>query len=59
MSVALVKMAGLTPVSAICEMMGDDGNALRKDKAMEYAKKNGLVYLSGNEIIEGWKKWLE
>jgi 3,4-dihydroxy 2-butanone 4-phosphate synthase len=35
----------------LCEMLGK-GKALPKKDAMDYAKKNGLVFLEGKEIIE-------
>lgn len=61
LSTALLAMAGMYPSATICEMMGDDGKALRKEKAQEYAKRSGIVYLEGSEIIEAWKasKWSE
>jgi len=55
--VSLLKMGGLTPAGSGCEMMGDDGKALSKDKAKQYADKHGLVFLEGKHIIEAWKKW--
>jgi len=55
--VSLLKMGGLTPVGSGCEMMGDDGKALSKDKAKQYADKHDLVFLEGKHIIEAWKKW--
>lgn len=59
LSVALLSMAGLPQVAVGSEMMGNnDGRALSKDEAREYAEKNGLVYLKGKEIIEAWKLWL-
>jgi 3,4-dihydroxy 2-butanone 4-phosphate synthase len=59
LSTALLKMGGMFPSATICEMMGDDGKALSKEKAHEYAKRYGLVHLEGAEIIEEWKrsKW--
>jgi 3,4-dihydroxy 2-butanone 4-phosphate synthase len=59
LSTALLKMGGMFPSATICEMMGDDGKAMSKEKAHEYAKRYGLVYLEGAEIIEEWKssKW--
>jgi 3,4-dihydroxy 2-butanone 4-phosphate synthase len=53
---ALLIMSGLTPSATICEMMGDDGNALPKAKAMEYAKKFDLCCLEGKDIIEAWTR---
>ena len=55
--VSIMKMAGLPVAGSGCEIMGDNGKALPKDKAREYAKKHGLVFLEGKEIVEAWKKW--
>lgn len=59
LSSALLTMGGMFPSATICEMMGDDGKALGKDKAQDYAERYGLTYLEGEEIIEAWKdsKW--
>ncbi|UCE81263.1 MAG: 3,4-dihydroxy-2-butanone-4-phosphate synthase [Methanobacteriota archaeon] len=55
LSTALMIMAGLVPSATVCEMMGDDGNALSKDKASEYAERNGIGFLEGADIISAWK----
>jgi len=55
--ISMMKMAGLTPAGSGCEIMGDNGKALSKEKSEEYAKKHGLVFLEGKEIIEAWKRW--
>jgi len=55
--VSLLKMANLTPVGSGCEIMGDNGKALQKDKAKKYAINHGLVFVEGKEIIKEWKKW--
>jgi 3,4-dihydroxy 2-butanone 4-phosphate synthase len=55
--ISMLKMAKLIPTGSGCEIMGDDGKALSKDKAKKYADDNGLVFLEGNKIIEAWKKW--
>ena len=55
--VSMLKMANLIPVGSGCEIMGDNGKALQKDKAIQYAEKHDLVFLEGKEIIEAWKKW--
>lgn len=55
LATALMKLAELTPTATICEMMGDDGRALSKRKAQDYATENGLLYLDGKEIIRSWK----
>jgi len=55
--ISMLKMADLTPAGSGCEMMGDNGKALAKKQAQEYAKKHNLILLEGKEIIEAWKKW--
>jgi 3,4-dihydroxy 2-butanone 4-phosphate synthase len=55
--VSTMKMADLMPIGSGCEIMGDDGKALSKDKAKGYADDHGLVFLEGKEIVEAWKKW--
>jgi len=56
LATALVTLAGPTPTATICEMMGDDGRALSKAKAKEYAAKNGLLHLDGAEVIKAYKE---
>ena len=55
--VSIMQMAGLSPTGSGCEIMGDDGKALSKEKAQKYAEKNGLVFLEGKEILKAWQKW--
>jgi len=56
LSTALVTMAGLVPSATVCEMMGNDGRALPKDSAKEYADSHGFVFLEGAEVVEAWKE---
>lgn len=57
LTTALAVMAGVTPSTTICEMLGDDGAALSKDEAKEYAAAHNLVFLEGREILEAWRSW--
>ena len=57
LATALVIMGGLVPSATVCEMMGDDGNALSKEKAAAYAEAKGLVFLTGAEIVDAWKEF--
>ena len=57
--VAMLKMAGLTPVGSGCEIMGEDGKAKSKDEIKKFAEDNGYIFLEGREIIERWSKWLK
>ena len=53
---ALMIMAGVDPSATICEMMGDDGNAMPKADVVEYAARKGYVFVEGKDIIEAWKR---
>jgi len=55
--ISMMKMAGLSPAGSGCEIMGNNGRALSKDEAKEYANKHNLVFLEGKDIIKAWKKW--
>jgi 3,4-dihydroxy 2-butanone 4-phosphate synthase len=55
LTTALLAMSGLVPSATICEMMGDDGNALSKEKAKEYARRFDLCFLEGKDIIDAWQ----
>ena len=55
--ISLLQMAGLTPAGSGCEIMGDKGKALPKEDAKNYAEKNNLVFVEGNDIIKAWKQW--
>lgn len=57
LATALLLMAGLTPSATLCEMLGDDGRALRKADAKRYAEARALVFLEGREILEAWRAW--
>jgi len=55
LTTALMVMAGVTPTATICEMMGDDGNSLPKEKAQGYAAEHDIRFLEGREIIKAWR----
>lgn len=59
LSTAMCIMAGMAPSATICEIMGDDGNALGRDAARKFAHENGCQYLEGKDIVEAWKIWSE
>jgi len=53
MSIYLTRLAGLTPVTAICEMMdAETYTALSVDKAEKYAKQNAIPLIDGKELLE-------
>lgn len=51
-SIDLMKMAGLKPVSVICEIMKDDGKMARFSDLLEFARKHNLKIISIEKIIK-------
>jgi len=53
LSIVLARAAGITPAMVMCEMMdGETGKAMTKKDAIAYAKKHGLVFIEGKEVVE-------
>ncbi|MGI0017765.1 MAG: 3,4-dihydroxy-2-butanone-4-phosphate synthase [Nitrosotalea sp.] len=53
MSIYLMKLAGLSPVTAICEMLDSQTfAALSTDKAKKYANDNAIPYFDGAELVK-------
>lgn len=50
-SVDLMKMAGLTPVSVMCEIMNDDGDMARGKALEQIARKFGIRMITVEELI--------
>lgn len=55
LSLELMRLAGLTTTSTICEMMGPHGDALSQKAARAYADANDLVFLTGQEVLDAWQ----
>ena len=49
LALELARIAGTRGMMVLCEMLGN-GKALPKEKAKEYAKKNGIVFLEGRDL---------
>lgn len=57
LTVSLAEIGSLNPVTVLCEMLdGKTGKALSISEAKRYAKKHGLVYVSGDEIMDEYLK---
>ncbi len=54
---AMMYMAGVKPSATICEMMGDDGGSMPRDRVEEFAAANGYVLVTGEEVLEHWSEW--
>jgi 3,4-dihydroxy 2-butanone 4-phosphate synthase len=53
MSIYLMNLAGLTPVTAICEMLDSKTyTALSTEKAKQYALDNNIPYFDGTELVK-------
>lgn len=58
-SIALARMAGITPAMVVCEMLDDNtGRALSKKDALTYGEKHQLVFVEGREVVQAYEKWL-
>lgn len=51
-SIELVKLAGMKPVSIICEIMNDDGTMAKGGQVNKFATENGLTLISIEELYE-------
>jgi 3,4-dihydroxy 2-butanone 4-phosphate synthase/GTP cyclohydrolase II len=51
-AVDLAVLAGLPPVGAVCEVIGDDGTMLRLPALREFADEHGLALISIEQLIE-------
>ena len=53
MSIYLTKLAKLSPITTICEMMDSETySALSVKKAESYAKENAIPFVDGKELLE-------
>ena len=55
LGVALARLAGVTPVLAGCEMLGE-GKALPVADAQRWAERNGTLLVRGQDVEEAWMK---
>jgi 3,4-dihydroxy 2-butanone 4-phosphate synthase len=52
LGLALAEAADLPPAVVVCEMLDDDtGGALSPADARAYARRNGLVYVEGEDVV--------
>ncbi|MDI2091708.1 GTP cyclohydrolase II [Commensalibacter oyaizuii] len=54
-SIDLVKMAGLKPITAICEVLNEDGTMARMPQLQAFAKRHQIPIVTISAIIE-WRK---
>lgn len=51
-SIDLMKIAGLYPSAAICEIMNADGTMARRDDLMVFAKKHNIKFITVAQLIK-------
>lgn len=51
-SVDLCRLAGITPMAAICEIVKDDGTMARRDYLEEFCKKYNLNMIAVSDLVE-------
>ncbi len=51
-SIALTELAGLKPASVLCELMNPDGSMPNMKQTEEFARANGLVLVSIQDLME-------
>jgi 3,4-dihydroxy 2-butanone 4-phosphate synthase len=57
LSVAMALLAGITPAITICELLDDvSGLALSKQDAQAYARRKGLVFVEGSDVLRTWEE---
>ncbi len=56
LSLALARLSGITPVTAICEMLGNDGYSLSYEDARKFAKDMNIVFVEGKDIVKAYKE---
>ncbi|GIV56228.1 MAG: riboflavin biosynthesis protein RibBA [Candidatus Kapaibacterium sp.] len=49
--VDLCTIAGLEPVGVICEIVGDDGEMLRGEQLLEFARRHGMAIVTIKDLI--------
>ncbi|MGZ4901687.1 MAG: 3,4-dihydroxy-2-butanone-4-phosphate synthase [Halobacteriota archaeon] len=57
LSVALAHMAGVCPAMTVCEMLdAKTGKALTKQDSINYARRNKLVFITGQAIVDAYAR---
>ncbi|CAI3953121.1 3 [Commensalibacter communis] len=54
-SIDLIKMAGLKPVAAICEVLNEDGTMARMPELKKFAEQHQIPLVTVSSIVE-WRK---
>ena len=50
-AVDLCRLAGLTPAGVVCEVLDDDGHAMRRDALDRFATTHGLTFITVADLV--------
>ncbi len=50
-AVDLCRLAGLRPVGALCEVLGDDGQTMKRDELSAFATQHGLTFITVAALV--------
>jgi len=56
---ALMYLAGVKPSATICEMLGDDGGSRPKGEVLDFAERNGIPFVTGEEVKTAWYEYVD
>lgn len=51
-AIDLIRLAGLTPVGVLCEISRDDGEMMKRDELIKFARKHSLKIITIKHLIE-------
>ncbi len=51
-SIDLLKIAGLRPIAAICELLSEDGRIMDRESALQFQREHGFPLIDVNDILE-------
>ncbi|HKG92718.1 MAG TPA: GTP cyclohydrolase II, partial [Gemmatimonadaceae bacterium] len=51
-AVDLARLAGLVPAGVICEILDDDGAAMRRPQLEEFCERHGLTFITVAQLVE-------
>ncbi|MDP3976039.1 MAG: 3,4-dihydroxy-2-butanone-4-phosphate synthase [bacterium] len=51
-TIELLKLADLNPVGVICEIIGEDGEMMRRDQLLGFKEKHGLKIISIEDLLQ-------
>jgi len=51
-AIDMTRLAGLSPIGVMCEILNEDGTMARRDDLFVFAKKHGISFVTINQLIQ-------